>query len=80
MLVPPELSLLYIAGDGDPVGSLGEGVRTAAKMAEDAGSKDVTCTVYENMRHEILNEKEHQRVYDDVLAWIEAHVDGPQAS
>ena len=74
VLVPPELPLLYIAGDGDPVGSLGEGVRTAAKMAEDAGSKDVTCTVYENMRHEILNEKEHQRVYDDVLAWIEAHI------
>ena len=78
--VPPELPLLYIAGDADPVGSNGEGVRTAAKMAKEAGSREVTCTIYPNMRHEILNETEHQKVYDDVLAWIEAHVDGPLAS
>ena len=71
--VPPELPLLYIAGDGDPVGSMGEGVRTAAQMARDAGSRDVTCTIYEHMRHEILNETDHQRVYDDVLAWVDTH-------
>jgi alpha-beta hydrolase superfamily lysophospholipase len=71
VLVPPELPLLYIAGEGDPVGSMGEGVRIAAQMARDAGSQDVTCTIYENMRHEILNETDHQRVYDDVLGWIE---------
>ena len=69
--VPPELPLLYIAGDGDPVGNMGEGVRISAQMARDAGSQDVTCTIYEHMRHEILNETDHQRVYDDVLAWVE---------
>ncbi|MBR2683982.1 MAG: alpha/beta hydrolase, partial [Atopobiaceae bacterium] len=63
-----------IAGEGDPVGSMGEGVRISAKMATDAGSRDVTCTIYKNMRHEILNETDHQRVYDDVLAWIEDHL------
>lgn len=72
--VPAELPLLYIAGEGDPVGSMGEGVRTAAKMARDAGSKDVTCTIYEGMRHEILNETDHQKVYDDVLAWIDERI------
>lgn len=72
--VPQELPLLYIAGDGDPVGSMGEGVRISAQMARDAGSKDVTCTIYEHMRHEILNETDHQRVYDDVLAWVEEHL------
>ena len=70
--VPHDLPLLYIAGDADPVGNMGEGVRTAAQMARDAGSTDVTCTIYEHMRHEILNETDHQRVYDDVLAWIVA--------
>lgn len=72
--VPHDLPLLYIAGDADPVGDMGEGVRTAAAMAQEAGSTDVTCTIYEHMRHEILNETEHQRVYDDVLAWMEAHM------
>ena len=79
MRVPPELPLLYIAGDADPVGSNGEGVRTAAKLATDAGSRDVTCTIYPHMRHEILNETEHQKGYDDVLTWIEAHLDEARA-
>lgn len=69
--VPTALPLLYIAGNGDPVGSFGVGVRKAAKMAKDAGSIDVTCTIYGDMRHEILNELDRQGVYDDVLAWIE---------
>ncbi|MBR3158718.1 MAG: alpha/beta fold hydrolase [Atopobiaceae bacterium] len=72
--VPHELPLLYIAGDGDPVGDMGKGVRTAAQMARDAGSVDVVCTIYEHMRHEILNEVDHQRVYDDVLSWMEERI------
>ena len=72
--VPHNLPLLFIAGDGDPVGDMGKGVRTAAQMARDAGSTDVVCTIYEHMRHEILNELDHQRVYDDVLAWIEERI------
>ena len=72
--IPHDLPLFYIGGDGDPVGSLGKGVRTAAQMARDAGVTDVACTIYEHMRHEILNELDHQRVYDDVLAWMEERI------
>jgi alpha-beta hydrolase superfamily lysophospholipase len=71
--VPHDLPLLYVAGDGDPVGDMGEGVRTAAKMAEDAGSTDVTCIIYEGMRHEILNETDAQRVMEDLATWMEEH-------
>lgn len=71
--VPKDLPLLYIAGDADPVGDMGKGVRTAASMARDAGSIDVTCTIYEHMRHEILNETDATRVMDDVAAWMEEH-------
>ncbi len=69
--VPHDLPLLYVAGDGDPVGDMGKGVRTAAKMAEDAGSADVTCTIYEGMRHEILNETDARRVMEDIATWME---------
>lgn len=72
--IPHDLPLLFIAGDGDPVGNMGEGVRTAARMAQEAGCADVTCTIYEHMRHEILNEDDRQRVYDDVRAWIEERI------
>ena len=72
--IPNDLPLLFIAGDGDPVGNMGKGVKIAAQMARDAGSKDVTCTIYEHMRHEILNEKDGQRVMDDVATWMEERI------
>ncbi len=69
--VSHDLPLLYIAGDSDPVGDNGRGVKAAAKLARDAGSIDVTCKIYEHMRHEILNEDEHLRVYEDLIAWLD---------
>lgn len=63
--------LLYVSGDGDPVGNMGRGVRRAAKLAEQAGSTDVTCVIYEGMRHEILNEKDHARIFGDVWGWLD---------
>lgn len=78
--VPRDLPLLYIAGEGDPVGSMGRGVRAAAQLARDAGVRDVTCTIYENMRHEILNEADHQRVFDDVAAWLDSRVPASAAA
>lgn len=71
--IPHELPLLFISGSGDPVGSMGKGVVTAANMARDAGVKDVEIKLYEHMRHEILNEANKQMVFDDVLAWLEKH-------
>ena len=71
--VPYDLPLLFIAGSDDPVGDGGRGVRAAADLARRAGSADVEVKLYEGMRHEILNEPGHARVYDDVLTWLEAH-------
>ncbi len=69
--VPRDLPLLYIAGDGDPVGDMGRGARAAAQLARDAGSRDVTCTIYPRMRHEILNEDDRGRVFADVADWLD---------
>lgn len=72
--IPHDLPLLYIAGDGDPVGDMGRGVRAAAKLAEDAGVADVTCVIYDHMRHEILNERGRKGVFEDVWNWIDSHL------
>ena len=50
---------------------MGEGVRTSYQMARDAGIKDAYCIIYEHMRHEILNEDEHERVMEDIADWLE---------
>ena len=69
--VPKELPVLLVAGDGDPVGDMGKGVRAAAQLLRDAGVQRVDCKIYKGMRHEIHNEIGHEQVYDDVVSWIE---------
>ncbi len=69
-----DLPVLFIAGDQDPVAANGKGVETVFGMFKDAGLTDVQCKLYEGLRHEILNEPTHAEVYEDVLAWLNAHL------
>ena len=55
---------------------LGEGVRRVYKGYLEAGILDVTCKLYENDRHEILNETDRDTVYRDILSWLQAHIGG----
>ena len=66
-----DLPVWFFAGDHDPVGNMGQGVRRAAEAFRQAGMKHVTVTLYEG-RHEMLNEKNKQQVYADVLHWLES--------
>ena len=36
-----------------------------------AGYKDISVITYENMRHEILNEKDKEKVMKDILEFFE---------
>ena len=71
--VRKDLPILLIAGALDPVGESGRGVRKACAMYQAAGIRDVSMRLYENDRHEILNETDAAQVYRDVLQWINAH-------
>ncbi len=73
MRIPKDLPMFYISGAEDPVGSYGDGVRDAVEVMRAAGVRDIKIRVYDGMRHEILNEAERATVFDDVLAWLEAH-------
>ena len=72
--VPKDLPIFLVAGDGDPVGEMGKGVRAAAQLLRDAGVARVDEKIYEGMRHEIHNEIGHEQVYDDVASWIESAI------
>ncbi len=69
--IPHDLPLLFIAGSEDPVGANGRGVAEAVQLMKRAGAKDVKVIIYGGMRHEILNEKENKKVFEDVLKWME---------
>lgn len=72
--VPKNLPVFFVAGDGDPVGDMGEGVRAAARLLRDAGVEHVDEKIYSGMRHEIHNEVGHEQVYDDIASWVEGCV------
>ncbi len=64
------LPVLFIAGEEDPVGAYGKGVRHVVGMFRKAGMADVTVKLYPAMRHEVLNERDKETVWRDVLDWI----------
>ncbi len=72
-LIPKDLPLFIISGEGDPVGNLGKGVKDVYQKYVKAGITDIECKLYPDMRHEILNEPDKQIVYDDVAAWLDKH-------
>ena len=63
--------VLFISGAMDPVGGFGKGVTEAYESFRAAGVGDVSLKLYSGLRHEILNEKENERVYADIWAWLE---------
>jgi len=69
--VPADLPVLIVSGERDPVGGMGKGVRWVEKALLDAGVRDVTCTLYPEARHELLNEINRDEVYGDLLAWMQ---------
>ena len=72
--IDKDLPVLLIAGDCDPVGDYGSGVRKVWAMLGDAGVRDLTCQIFEGDRHELHNETNRDEVFDYVLTWIEDHI------
>ena len=72
--IPKNLPVYMIAGEDDPVGNYGEGVKHIYQQYKDSGIKDISIKLYPNDRHEILNELDKETVYADVADWIAGHM------
>jgi len=68
--IPKTLPVLFTAGDGDPVGDYGTGVKTAFQNFLKADMKNVTLKLYPSARHEILKEINKEEVIKDLLLFI----------
>ncbi|MDD6004508.1 MAG: alpha/beta hydrolase [Firmicutes bacterium] len=66
-----KLDILFIAGEDDPVIISKDKFKKAVAFMKDLGYQNVNSILYPKLRHEILNEKEKQQVFDDVLEFIE---------
>lgn len=65
-----DLPILVTAGGADPVGEGGKGPRAYYELCKGAGLSDVSLKLYDGGRHEIINEKNKEEVYGDVLSFI----------
>ena len=69
-LMPENLPVYFIAGEKDPVGNYGEGVKKAYDDFEKAGMKNLSLKLYPEDRHEILNEYDKEQVFEDIYPWM----------
>lgn len=66
----PEMPVLFVSGSEDPcLGNVRKFSRAVRDMRR-AGYKDVKGKLYPGMRHEILNEKDKEKVYRDLTGYI----------
>lgn len=66
-----ELPIFFIAGKEDPVIVSPKKWEMAQSFLKEIGYQKVSGKLYEGMRHEILNEKDKKKVFEDILKWIE---------
>ena len=67
----PRIPVLFVAGEKDPVGDCGNGVRRTYQEFRRAGVQDCSLKLYPGLRHEILNEKaQQQQIFEDIGQWL----------
>lgn len=66
-----DLPILVISGSHDPVGGYGTGVSKYFSLLQKYGFDKSDCTIYEECRHELLNELNSEKIMNDILGWID---------
>lgn len=65
-----ELPVIFLSGAKDPVGNFGKDVKKVYDDFKEMGMKNLDIKIYEDDRHEILNETDRDIVYRDIEKWI----------
>ncbi len=66
----PGMPVYFISGSDDPCMRSEAAFHASAQLLADVGYSDVTSAIYPGMRHEVLNEKGKEAVWNDVLEHI----------
>lgn len=72
--IPKDLPVFFVSGDKDPVGDYGKGVHEAYDSLKKVGMKNLSMKLYENDRHELLNESDREQVMEDIWKWIQQKI------
>lgn len=64
-----DLPVYLFSGTDDPVGDFTKGVKRVYQSYKKAGLEKLSIRLYENGRHEMLNESNRDEVYSDIINW-----------
>ena len=78
--IDKKLPIFIVAGDKDPVGKMGKLVSKLYDMYTQLGIEDVKIKLYEDARHEIVNELNKDEVYADIAGWLDNLVDNTKSN
>lgn len=68
--IPKDLPVYLLSGGSDPVGNMGKGVCKVYRQYCRAGLQNVQIRLYEEARHELLNETMRQDVFREIVRWM----------
>lgn len=69
--IRPDLPVLLVAGDADPVNDGLRGIEFLAARWHEAGVRRIDRRIYPGGRHEMLNEINRDQVTRDVIHWLQ---------
>lgn len=69
-----DLPMFIFSGDQDPVGAKTKGIQKMIRQYKENGLTNIDYIFYPNGRHEMLNERNREEVYTDVLHWIQKQI------
>ncbi|WP_221794959.1 alpha/beta fold hydrolase [Oceanobacter mangrovi] len=72
----PELPILLVSGDEDPVSDYGQSLRTLELALLRSGHDNTTTLLYPGARHELLHETNAEEVINDISHWLDLQLRG----
>ena len=69
--LPKGLPVYLVGGGQDPATNKGKEIRWLGRRMMDTGMTQVTTTIYDEMRHETLNEIGREQPISDFLTWLD---------
>lgn len=70
----PDVPILLISGDKDPVGDYSKGILEVGDKLKKSGHTKVDVKLFKNARHEVLNEINRQDVYEYVKNFLQSYI------
>lgn len=71
--IQKDFPMILLSGEDDPVGNFGKDIVKLYNSYKKIGMVNVSYKLYENDRHEIINELDREIIYKDILNWMEGN-------